>query len=57
MEVKAYNHGFYNKVTKEKKPLRLELVQLTTERMTLIIENWEETQSTLKSYVDNLKQY
>ena len=31
-------------------------MQLTTEKITLIEENLEETQITHKSYVDNLKQ-
>ena len=32
-------------------------MKLTTERITLIEENLEETQITHNSYVDNLKQY
>ena len=39
------------------KKKRLELVQLTIERITSIEENLEETQSTHMSYIDNLKNY
>ena len=40
-----------------KKKLTHELVQLTTERITLTEDNLEENQGTHKSYIDNLKQY
>ena len=40
-----------------KKKKRHVLMQLTTERITLIKENLKETQITHKSYLDNLKQF
>ena len=44
-------------ILKKKNNLRLELVQLTNERITLIEENLEGTRITHKGYVDNLKQF
>ena len=41
----------------EKKKLTHELVQLTTDRIIMIEENFEENQGTHKCYVDNFKQY
>ena len=41
----------------KKKKLRYELVQLTTEIITLIKKNLKETQTTHKGYVENLKKF
>ena len=46
----CYDHGGEKKKTNE-------LVQLTTERIILIEENFEENQGTHKCYVYNFNQY